>query len=49
MFRALGCTGRGGEASPIPVIITGEIVGAWGESDGTSQEFEVRVTGVKLT
>lgn len=48
LFKALGYTGRSG-AAPIPVTITGFIVGAWGEDDGTSREFEIEVTEVKVT
>ena len=47
LFKALGFTGRS-DAAPIPVTITAEIVGAWGTDDGTSQEFELRVTGVQV-
>ena len=52
LFKALGYSGhRNGyrEGSPLPVVITGEIVGAWGDGDGISQEFEVRVFEVKVT
>ncbi len=45
LFKAVGYTGRR-DTSPIPIVITGEIVGAWGEDDGTSREFEVRVISV---
>jgi hypothetical protein len=31
---------------PIPVIITGFLIGPWGDDDGTSREFEVQVTKV---
>ena len=48
LFKALGYTGRSG-AAPVPVTITGYLVGAWGQDDGTSREFEVEVTGVQLT
>lgn len=32
----------------IPVTITGYIVGAWGDDDGISQEFQVSVESVEL-
>ena len=32
----------------VPVTITGFIKYAWGTDDGTSQEFSVLVTGVKI-
>jgi hypothetical protein len=46
LFKALGYTRKDGPML-IPVTITGYLVGAWGSDDGTSQEFEVQVTGVK--
>ena len=48
LFKALGYP-RIDSPSPIPVTITGYIVGAYGADDGTSQTFEVKVTGVKLS
>jgi hypothetical protein len=48
LFKSLGFPRKDGPA-PIPVTITGFIVGAWGEDDGTSREFEVDVSGVQLT
>jgi hypothetical protein len=36
------------KARTVPITITGEIVGAWGDDDGISREFEVRVTGVSM-
>ncbi len=47
LFKALGYTGRS-DAAPIPVTITGFLVGAWGDDDGVSREFEVEVTGVQI-
>ena len=51
LFKALGHTGRkpGTGAAPIPVTITGFILGAWGNDDGTSREFEIQVTGVSTS
>jgi hypothetical protein len=46
LFKALGYTGRSG-AAPIPVTITGFIVGAWGDDDGNSREFEIDVRKVE--
>ncbi|BCJ91823.1 hypothetical protein IZ6_25580 [Terrihabitans soli] len=34
--------------NPIPVTITGVIDGVWGEDDGISREFSVKVDEVKL-
>jgi hypothetical protein len=48
LFKALGYP-RIDSPAPIPVTITGYIVGAYGADDGTSQTFEVKVTGVKLS
>ena len=48
LFKALGYAGRT-EATPIPVMITGFIVGAWGDDDGESREFEIDVSEVKVT
>ena len=39
------CTSRG---QPIPVTITGTIVDIYGGDDGTSREFEIKVTKVEL-
>ena len=39
---------RTGVAEAVPVTITGFIVGVWSGDDGTSREFEVRVTDVKV-
>ncbi len=47
LLKKLGYTGQQAGVS-IPVTITGYLIGAWGSDDGTSQEFEVKVTGVKL-
>lgn len=43
--------GRGVDGHPltgarVPVTITGYIVGAWGNDDGVSREFEVEVIDV---
>lgn len=46
LFKALGYTGRRKDISPIPVTITGFIIGAWGKDDGVSREFEIEVTDV---
>lgn len=32
----------------VPVVITGFIVNVWGDDDGTSQEFQIDVTEVKI-
>jgi hypothetical protein len=48
LFKELGYTRREGGPAPIPVTITGEIVGAWGHDDGISREFQIRVTGVVM-
>ena len=47
LFKRLGYTGRG-DARPLQVVITGELVGAWGNDDGTSREFQVNVRSVKV-
>jgi hypothetical protein len=47
LFKALGYTGRSNDAAPIPVTITGFIVGAWGDDDGVSREFEIDVRKVE--
>jgi len=39
----------GDRRTPIPVTITGFIIAAWGNDDGTSREFSVDVTGVKMS
>jgi len=36
------------KCDPIPVVIHGEITGAWGNDDGISREFEVIVGKVEL-
>ncbi len=50
LLREVG--GRGTDVPPtgrrVPVVITGEIVEAWGHDDGESREFEVQVTSVKI-
>ena len=33
---------------PIDVVITGQLVGQWGNDDGTSIEFEVKVDKVEV-
>lgn len=45
----------GGRGTPVertgrsvPVVIYGDITEAWGGDDGTSREFEVRVTRVEV-
>lgn len=48
LFKALGFTGRFDGAEPIPITITGRILGAWGQYDGTSQEFEIEVEKVEV-
>jgi hypothetical protein len=48
LFKALGFTGRRKDTEPIPVTITGRIIGAWGKDDGTSQEFEIEVATVEV-
>jgi hypothetical protein len=46
LFKALGYTNRSA-AAPIPVTITGFIVGAWGDDDGVSREFQIDVREVR--
>ena len=48
-FKRLGPTPNGPRPNAdkrVPVTITGYIVGAWGNDDGESQEFQVEVTKV---
>ena len=48
LFKRLGFTGRG-KGERVPVTITGYIVGAWGDDDGTSREFEIEVTDLAVS
>lgn len=49
LFRRVGYTPTGTDyPNKVPVTITGFIVGAWGQDDGTSREFQVDVTAVRI-
>lgn len=51
LLKLIGFAGSylgGPKRKPIPVIIHGEITGAWGYYDGISQEFEVIVKKVEV-
>ena len=47
LFKITGY-GESNTLARIPVTITGFIVGAWGHDDGTSREFNVEVTAVRV-
>ena len=52
LFKYLGFTPDGplpNEEKRIPITITGFIVGAYGDDDGVSREFQVEVTGLAVT
>ncbi len=48
LLKVVGGNGFGRTKRPtgvrVPVTITGNVVGAWGGDDGTSQEFQVDVS-----
>lgn len=52
LFKCVGGQGFGKTGKPtgerIPVTITGFIVGAHSDDDGTSREFEVEVIGLDI-
>ena len=51
LFKLLGPSPSGpkpNEDKKVRVTITGYIVGAWGDDDGTSREFQVDVDSVEV-
>ena len=48
LFKAVGFNKRPSERPRIFVTIEAEIVNTWGDDDGVSREFELKVTSVKL-